>query len=141
MGYKTFYLLLSVITQSQPGHQTLIIIPESVHPRYDFHDKVTLEGICPLRTTYLILHYISQEAQLGESLSGGGSTAFGTSLADGQEPCTLPSQFVQSTGHQNIPPLPASNLTCYQPTPVRKGCPERKGWIVYVAPISPLWLS
>lgn len=67
MGYKTFYLLLSIISQSWPGHQTLIIIPESVHPCYDFHDKVTLEGICPLHTTYLILCYFSPEAQLRES--------------------------------------------------------------------------
>lgn len=85
MGYKTFYLLLSVITQSWPGHQTLIIIPESVHPCYDFHDKVTSEGICPPHTTYPTLCYISHEAaQLRENPSVGDSTIFSTSLADGQ---------------------------------------------------------
>lgn len=106
MGYKIFYLLLSVITQSSPGHQTLIIIPEPVHPCYDVYDKVTLEGICPPHTTYLTLCYISQEAaRLRESLLVGDSTAFSTSLADRQEPCTLPSQYAQSTGHQNVPPL------------------------------------
>ena len=67
MGYKTFYLLLSVITQSWPGHQTLIIIPESLYPCYDSHDKVTLERTCPPHTTYLILCYASQEVQLRES--------------------------------------------------------------------------
>lgn len=67
MGHKTFYRLLSVITQSWSGHQTLKIIPETVHPCYDFHDKVTLEGICPPHTMCPILCYTSQGAQLRES--------------------------------------------------------------------------
>lgn len=132
MGHRPFYLLLRVITQCW----TLIIIPDSVHPCYDFHDKVTLDGISPhtprIRSCATCLEKHSSESRSNAGLSGRSRTAFGTSLADGQEPCKLPSQSVQSTGHQNNPPFPASNLTCCQLTPISKGCPERWGWIVYL---------
>lgn len=72
MGYKTVYLFLSVITQSWPGHQTLIIIPEAVHPCCDFHDKVTWGAICPLHTMYPTLHSTSQATQLRQSKDNAG---------------------------------------------------------------------
>lgn len=67
IGHKAFYLLLSVITQSWPGHQTLIIVPGAVHPCYDFHDKVTWGGICPQHTMYPALCHTSPEAQLRDN--------------------------------------------------------------------------
>lgn len=38
-----------------------------MHPCYDFHDKVTLERICPPHTMCPILCYTTQEAWLRES--------------------------------------------------------------------------
>lgn len=63
MGYKTFYLLLSIITLSWPGDQTLIIIPESMHRCHDSHD---FEGNLSPALVYT-LWYTPQEAQLRES--------------------------------------------------------------------------
>lgn len=44
VGYKTFYLFRGVITQSQPGHPTLITTPEALCLRYDFCDRERTRG-------------------------------------------------------------------------------------------------
>lgn len=127
MGYKTFYLLFSVITQSWPGHQTLIIVPGAVHPCYDFHDKVNWGGICPPHTMCPALCYTPPEAQLRDSRQ-----VMLVCQAEAAGP------LAQAWLMDKSPPFPASDLTCCQLTPVSKGCPERWGWIVYVAPLPPL---
>lgn len=45
VGYKTFYLFLGVITQSQPGHPMLIIAPEAARLRDDFRDRERAGGV------------------------------------------------------------------------------------------------
>lgn len=119
MGYKTFPLLLSVITQPWPGHWTLTPIPEYVHPCYSFKDKVTLEEICPLHTTYAALCCTSQ-AQLREpkgnaGLSGGAAQPSAQVWLMDKSSAHPPPRagFLQSTGNQIIPFLLASILTCY----------------------------
>lgn len=105
MGYKTFYLLLSVITQSWPGQQTLIIIREDSFLYIPVMTSMTkwLEGgdlppahHVPDPVLHLSRSTAQRESKGNAGLSGGGSTAFGTGLADRQKPRTLPSQLVQT---------------------------------------------